>query len=409
MVSFLITGFNGVKKMKKLLSVLLFLGLVISLPAQTFEGKGADSAEEAVLNYIAALQSCDYNKMISCYAVESLVKNYDVEKYIDHLNCATPTMDMIYPENGLLEQTGKYEALTAISKMIKYQIWTLCDNDFFLNSRIVMRNEDSKATAKKVFPDDAEKRLSSIKFHNFISTTELLKYYARTEDEEDISAYIESIKNYNEKYKKIYGCKEIQDVPVTFFIEGQKYYFFPETLKYGNKWYISPKQGILASILGLQISAGCASDKYHLGLDIPDQEVLPKDSYVITREGKKVTAVMADKEVTDFSKIDLTDPTEVLAAFFVNYFKQNEDWQKFVSPIIHEGRINALEADWEALYGMVDFISITISPDNFASSTEYFRIKISASYQDESFDGEDEVEMFQDPRTRQWYINELPL
>lgn len=171
-----------------------------------------------------------------------------------------------------------------------------------------------------------------------------------------------------------------------------------ETIQYGNKWYISSGQGFLASLAGL----------YELGCNVSDAKVESEAIYVISRDGNKVTAKLGGKELTDFSKNDRTNPTEVLAAFFASYFNQIEDWKKYVSPQFHKIRINNIEEDWEEFYGLADFISISFSPDDFDSATGYYTVNINGSYQGETFDGEDEVTLCQDAKTHLWYISELP-
>ena len=165
----------------------------------------------------------------------------------------------------------------------------------------------------------------------------------------------------------------------------------------------------MASLIGLNLSAGCVADIFELGWNISETKDNYADAYVISRDGSMVTAKLGDKEFTVSSMIDQTDPTEVLTAFFVSYFKQTEDWKNYVSPIVHEGRINVIEDAWEELYGLADFISISFSPDNFDEETGYYIVKIDGFYQGEEFDGEDEVALYQDAKTHQWYISELPM
>lgn len=244
----------------------------VPLVAQTFEGKGAKSPEEAVTEYLNALKSCDYEKMISCYAVESYVENYDIEQHVLKLNCATPGMKMIYPKDNLLKQLAVYEVIDSITKTIKNQIWNLSQCDFLKDVKTLPVNDDIENVMKKMLPSDSEKKLSSIKFSNeFVSKENVLAYWMWEEDydeadhEDAIKEIIERTKPQQDKLKKIYGCKKIEDVTAVFYIEENKYYLFAETIKYGNKWYISPNQGILASIAGINLGYGCiiSEKEYH--------------------------------------------------------------------------------------------------------------------------------------------------
>lgn len=254
--------------MKKCLKTILTLAMTLlafQLGAQTFEGKGAASPEEAVSNYLNALKKCDYNEIISCYSVETFVDNYNIEQNIQKLNAATPLMKMIDSKNNLLKQTGKYEVIDSITKIVKYQIWNLCDNNFYKDGKIVMVKDSAKNVAKNVLPSNADKRLSKINFTNkFIPIDNFFVYYSTsilpfdTSDYEDvIEPYKKKLNQHYDQTKKIYGCDDIRDVIVNFTIEGTKYYLFTETIKYGNKWYLSSNQGFMASLVGLSTTNGC--------------------------------------------------------------------------------------------------------------------------------------------------------
>ena len=398
---------------KNILRVLLSLCLVFSLGAQTFEGKGADSPEDAVKNYLNALKACDYNQIISCYAVETFVENYSIDRFIENLNCATVTMKMIYPKDDLLRETGKFEVLASINKMIKYQIWNLSGSDFFKKSSVIALRDNVQSVIDEAFPSNAEQRLRAIKFNEFVPLEKILTYYAGNYpyydscDEDLLDEFNQTINKNLEKSKKIYGCKDIKDVTASFYVEGTKYYFLAETIKYGKKWYISPNQGVVACISGMDIPKGCISAAEELEWAIVDKAD-SKNSFVIKREGKKVTATLGGNPVSDFSNIDRTDPTEVLAAFFVSYFNQSEDWKNYVEHSFYVNRITLFENAWEELYGLVDYISVTINPENFHKYMEYYTIRISAAYQGETVDDYDQVSMCQDERTHQWFVVELP-
>ncbi len=250
--------------MKKNIFIILLNVLIFSLCAQTFEGKGFESPEKAAKEYLNAMKKCDYDEIIKCYSIETFVENYNIDQYIKRLNCAPLTMKMIYPEDTFLKQTGKYEVLDSIIRMIKFQVWNLNENNFFKNAETVVVEDSSQNLINQVFPLEARKKLSSINFKEVVSVDSFL-IYLRTGDfssdvsdyEEEIDIYEQGINQYHEKMKLIYGCKNIQDVIVKFSIHGKEYYFITETIEYENGWYISPNQGIIANLIGMAASSGC--------------------------------------------------------------------------------------------------------------------------------------------------------
>lgn len=238
--------------------------LPLNLGAQTFEGKGEASPEKAVQKYLEALKSCDYNKIISCYPVETYVENYDIEQMVKKLNCATPTMKIIYPKDNLLKQTAKFEVIDSITKMVKYQIWNICENDFLMDGEVLMVQDSTKNVVDKIYPNDAEKKLSHINLANVYSEEQMIAFIITGDFSSNVSEHEEyyekikkNLKSMQDKTKNIYGCKNIKDVTACFYVNGEKFYYFAETIQYGNKWYISPNQGYLASIFGISISSGC--------------------------------------------------------------------------------------------------------------------------------------------------------
>ena len=75
-----------------------------------------------------------------------------------------------------------------------------------------------------------------------------------------------------------------------------------------------------------------------------------------------------------------------------------------------EGIVTMHEA-WEGFYGKVDSGRITINPAAFKSNGDgraFYTVKISASYQGESAESEDQVTMEQDENGN-WFVAELPM
>lgn len=397
---------------KNLFKVLVGLFALASAVSQTFEGKGAKTAEEAVSNYLNALKSADYNQIIGCYAVETYAKNYDLEKYFKKMNCITLTMSIIYPQNPLLAQTGKFEVLSAINKMVKYQIWNLSGLGFFKKYEVIAPIEQESAfqeALSKALPKNPEKRLSSIVFGEFIPQEKVLSHYTSNDDEE-LAEFLQRQKEYQEKTKKIYGCKDIKDVTASFFVKGKKYYYFAETIKFGNKWYISPNQGWLACIAGINISNGCIADYRDLEWTVADEDE-ENGAFVIKRENGKVSAKQGVNSISGFSKIDRTDPTQVLAAFFESYLKQTGSWKDFVSECeLFDSKADLIEIMQDAFrkfYGVAEMISITFNEEDFDSHSGYYTIKIAYSHKGEEDEGEDQVAMAQN-KNGEWFVMEVP-
>lgn len=134
-------------------------------------------------------------------------------------------------------------------------------------------------------------------------------------------------------------------------------------------------------------------------------------SFVVIRSGKEVTATYGGKTLTGNSWKDRKDPSAVLAAFFVSYFKQTDDWHDLVvNNTFYEISIDKMNEAYAQFYGIADTISITISSEKFmlkGNATAFYTIKIAYSYEGETGEGEDEVTM--EKERGEWLVAELPL
>ncbi len=149
-------------------------------------------------------------------------------------------------------------------------------------------------------------------------------------------------------------------------------------------------------------------------------ELKETETYVIKRDGKNVTVLLGENSVSDFSKINRKNPTQVLAAFFFSYFSRTDYWKNLVaeSALFYSGIYGEdgeptaikMEEAWNELYGLVDSISIKINPANFKSNGDgsaYYTLEIALSYKGESDSGEDEATIVQ-KENGEWFVYELP-
>ena len=140
------------------------------------------------------------------------------------------------------------------------------------------------------------------------------------------------------------------------------------------------------------------------------------ETFVVSRNGVEVSLTRDGKTWAADSCIDRKDPTSVLVLFFVSYFSKDDGWHglithySFPGSSFDDGIVTMSEA-WEGFYGKVDSVRITINPAAFKSNGDgraFYTVKISASYQGESAEGEDQVTMEQDENGN-WLVTELPM
>lgn len=140
------------------------------------------------------------------------------------------------------------------------------------------------------------------------------------------------------------------------------------------------------------------------------------ETFAVSRNGVEVSSTRDGKIWAADSSIDRKDPTFVLVSFFISYFSKDDGWHdlithySFTGSSFDEGIVTMHEA-WEGFYGKVDSVRITINPAAFKSNGDgraFYTVKISASYQGDSAEGEDQVTMEQDENGN-WLVAELPM
>ena len=141
--------------------------------------------------------------------------------------------------------------------------------------------------------------------------------------------------------------------------------------------------------------------------------LITEKSFIVVRNGKEVTATYGGKPLSGNSWKDRKDPSAVLAAFFVSYFKQTDNWHDLiVNNTFYEILVDEMNEAYKQFYGIADTISITISPEKFmlkGDATAFYTIKIAYSYEGKTDEGEDEVTMEKDKKSGEWLVAELPL
>ena len=133
--------------------------------------------------------------------------------------------------------------------------------------------------------------------------------------------------------------------------------------------------------------------------------------FVIERNGSEVKATDYAQILTGNEWRQLGDPSAALAAFFVSYFSQDNIWKNLIAHYGSSEDIAYAYEAWENFYGKADFVRITITPDYFkynGDGSAFYTVKIAASYQGESVEGEDQVTMAHDDFGN-WYVVKLPM
>ena len=216
---------------------------------KSVEGEGYESAEEAVTAYLNYLKEGNLEGVISTFAVESYVDNYDMDEYFEYMQQFNP-----FIANGGQMTTGFYfdsdmardlniesrraYILYNLHKQLMQIISHETDEEEIVETisdgRLYTFDEDSCKSVMKFLSTDPE--LDSIDIGNFL-------------EHEDFGLPDDGIKRTMKSLKKRWGA-DVEQVIVELEIADEDYTLFMLCVCYDGKWYIAEFNNPTALALG---------------------------------------------------------------------------------------------------------------------------------------------------------------
>lgn len=212
------------------------------------EGNGYDTPEEAAEAYLIALRDQDMDAMLSTFAIESYIENYDLNAMVERLQAYTPYMEVPFPNSIPYTKELNLEARrSSITHSIsnQYQFFNELLKDFYYGQTIVLHDYPDLV-------DDMEEATEDYIFEDLEITGSM--------DPEDIIGLYEEERNQENiaKQAKVFGAKadEVANVVITFEADGEEYVFCPQLVEYDGRWYIQSLQGNVSFLIGLMVNQG---------------------------------------------------------------------------------------------------------------------------------------------------------
>lgn len=223
---------------------------------KTVEGAGYDSAEEAVDAYLNYLKEGNLEGVISTFAIESYVDNYDMEAYYDRIQQFNS-----FITNGGQMTTGFYfdsdmSRDLNIESRRAYILYCLHKQLM----EIAVRNTDEEdvvdaVTDMRVYmfhdDDDIESVMDFLATDPELDSIEIKKHL----DEDDYDFASEEVMNMAVKsLKKCWGS-DIEQVVVEIEIGDEDYTLFMLCVCYDGKWYIADFGNPTGQMLGVKVTS----------------------------------------------------------------------------------------------------------------------------------------------------------
>ena len=226
----------------------------------TIEGSGYANPEAAMKAYLDALKAADLDAMISTFAVETFVKNYDVKAHIERFRALLLQMSqisLVLPSNNKL--TSDINVILRQGEIVRnierqYMIVLMPNLASHVAShgdspKIFQNEEDREAVIKTLYGQDNLKSLNSLEIIEFVPPDSL-----------DSWGYsVEAIQAYYKRAADNSGADDVQSVVARVRIDGKRYLFYADTILYRGKWYMLALGGNIGNLLGISpFAAGVA-------------------------------------------------------------------------------------------------------------------------------------------------------
>ena len=214
------------------------------------EGRGANSPEEVLENYLEAMKNGDIDAMLACCAVESVVDNMDPEKVIDRLKALHPAVQIYVNDGEAMRKVNIEKRRGFLTTQMYRQLFVLQDKDAVFGGMVISSSEFDSIDdmIDKYFPSKTDRILPSIECKDTITLDEM--FGMRGEK------VIDGVEKNIKINKKIYGCEEYYPLAIEFECDGEDFYLSADLVKYDSKWYIAEFSGILGGLSGVEAGYG---------------------------------------------------------------------------------------------------------------------------------------------------------
>lgn len=209
----------------------------------TFEGPGFNTPEDAATAYLMGLKEQDWDKMISSFAVESYVDNFNFNAQLERMGMYMNNLEILFPNvNDYTRRLNIANRYNYIARQIMYQYMNF-NTPEFLSLSDYKELEDADAV------EDFVKRFKRDAKNNFFEDLKIIE----TLEPDDLfkDGYSKVYKGIVPNHAKMMGVDsdDIINVAISFSAGGKTWVFCPQLIKYNGKWYLQSLNGILASLL----------------------------------------------------------------------------------------------------------------------------------------------------------------
>jgi len=243
-------GAYGMAAGAVLLAVILLLAGVLSFGGPKIEGPGFNTPEDAARAYLNGLRNQDIKAMLSAFAVESYVENYDLEAFVERIRAYLPSMEIRLPNsNAYNVQLNIASRRNQLMSMIANQ-YLYYNSPDALNNFETVKFEDPGDIADFIegIERDTEKYVfADLKIVDILEPEDVSELYSLDVNIENIARQANAI-----------GVDEddVTNIAVMFEADGREWLFCPQAIRYNGKWYLQKADGNLSILVGMPFFCG---------------------------------------------------------------------------------------------------------------------------------------------------------
>ena len=208
------------------------------------EGAGFDSPEGAARAYLEGLRDSELRRMISAFAIESYVENYDFEAQLNRMKSYHPGQEVKLPNaNEFVTALNVEGRRSRVNDMILGHHFSLCISGLDRSKAQALKDEtDARGFVAQLNANLNAPKFSTLKILGFIPPEAFPSVYSTPRNLEVMA-----------RMAIISGAKSLVSRVAVFTLDGNEYVFCFDAINYGGKWYISSLGGNIGALMGISV------------------------------------------------------------------------------------------------------------------------------------------------------------
>lgn len=326
-------------RIRKLIICVLFAVLIVScVEIHTVKAaeKGQKTKEEVVLTFMEALKNQDVEKMLSLFAIDSYVQNFDI-RVLEEYGTYNLEGDSLLPigNNQFAEKLNVMIRKYQVVRDLRYLYQTFA-SVWGVGSLEMETGESGQDVLDHFWLVKDEEDLLDIEVENDFVDAKTL-YDSRNTSS---TSYEEYVGKDIERRLKYLRCDEIQPMAVRFEWNGLPFILFMEVARYDDSWLILQMGGTLVR------SMGCADSTFVIPACIFEEDEKQEEF------SEELASVLTEINLKEQDENTAFIPEEKERRGYESPEEAIEDFLEKMKQNDLEGMIDAL--DYETLVQRID-------------------------------------------------------